>query len=115
NVDAAQPDQLFDFAAQDVNQVGQIRVYSRVSARRLFGVVIGGGLLRADERGLGGARRLRAQPRILLRAHVPLTPQLGDDYRALLNHLFSLFFAEKDRPPPAFFVPLAGAEQAARK
>src|SRR5262249_59379932 len=66
NVDAAQPDQLFDFAAQDVNQVGQIRVYSRVSARRLFGVVIGGGLLRADERGLGGGRRFGAAARLLL-------------------------------------------------
>src|SRR5262245_47213047 len=115
NVDAAQPDQLLDFAAQDVDEVGQISVNSRVSARRLFGVVIGGGLLRADERGLGEARRLRAQPGILLRAHLPLGPQLGANYRALLNHLFALFVAERDRPPAVFVVPVEGVDQVAVK
>src|SRR5205823_12787114 len=68
DVAAAQADQLLDLASGEIDHVGQIGVARGIGGLRLVGIVVGGGLLGADQRYLAGLLGASAQVDPLLGA-----------------------------------------------
>ena len=102
NIGATEPNQFGHFAAQDVYEIGQIRVYRGVSALRFCGIVIRRSLLGADERDLGGRVGFGAQIGEFFGAHVPFALELGHHNRALQYQLLARFVPKWNRPATVF-------------
>src|SRR5579859_204581 len=98
DVCAPEADELVDLAPGQVDDVGEVVVAGRIGGPGLFGVVIGGGLLRAEHRHLARPSRSRAQDSPLLAAHASLPPQPVDDDRALEDELLAFLVPERNRP-----------------
>jgi len=93
-------DQLFDFAAQDVDQIREVSVYCGVSGARFLTIVVGCGLLGADQCRLCLVSGACAQVGEFFGAQMTLAPQAGYDDRSLQNQFLSLLIAERNGPAP---------------
>src|SRR5579863_10608078 len=80
NVGAAETNKFGDFIAKQIDEVGEKGVHGGIGSAGLLGIVVGRGLLGAQERRLGGMIGARAQVGVLFGAHVPLAPQLRNDH-----------------------------------
>ena len=115
HVRAAEPDQLGHLAPREVDDVGQVGVARRVGAGRLRRVVVGGGLLGADQRDLDRLRRAGPQVDELLRAHAASPAQRVDHDRPLEDQLAALIVPERDRPPAELVEAVEGIDEVAEE
>src|SRR5262249_37137301 len=108
-------DQFLDLAAEDIDNVGQIGVHRGIGAFRLLGVVVGRGLLGADQRGLGRVVRAGAQVDEFLGTQVAPSPQAGNHHRPFEQQLIALLVAEGQSPAAEFIDPLPRVDQVAKE
>src|SRR4030095_3496564 len=112
---APEAPELFDFPSCEVDEISEIAVSSWVGGPGFVGVVVRGGLLRADERHFDRPGGPSTQVRELLDAHLTAPAKLADSARTAQRELLTPLVAEGDGPPAELVESLERVDQVAEE